>query len=158
MSEDEKNMDIKKVSKYDEYGLDKKAVSYIKKKNMIVALIKTLGVITPACKMCSIARSTHYDWIELDKEYKKAFEDCADIALDFAESKLHKQISNDNPTCIIFYLKTKGRNRGYIERFESKVDQKTELSGEINIYNNLFDKTTGIDNTALTEQALEDNK
>jgi hypothetical protein len=31
---------------------------------------------------------------------------------------LHKQIQDGNPTSTIFYLKTKGKKRGYIERQE----------------------------------------
>jgi hypothetical protein len=46
--------------------------------------------------------------------------------LDFVESKLHKQIENDNTTATIFYLKTKGKKRGYIERKE--VEMTAEVS------------------------------
>jgi hypothetical protein len=38
--------------------------------------------------------------------------------LDFAESKLFKQIQDDNLTAIIFFLKTRGKARGYSERLE----------------------------------------
>jgi len=44
--------------------------------------------------------------------------DIENIALDFAESQLHKQIKEGNSTSTIFYLKTKGKKRGYIERQE----------------------------------------
>jgi hypothetical protein len=40
------------------------------------------------------------------------------IALDFAESSLHKQIQSGVPASTIFYLKTRGKGRGYIERQE----------------------------------------
>ena len=45
-------------------------------------------------------------------------EDIENIALDFAESQLHKQIGDGNSTATIFFLKTKGRGRGYVERQE----------------------------------------
>lgn len=90
----------------------------IKKKAMIKALEKSLGIVTLACKEVGIERSTHYDWLKADEEYKKKVEDIGEVALDFAESKLHKQIDKEDTTATIFYLKTKGKKRGYVERTE----------------------------------------
>ena len=53
-----------------------------------------------------------------DTLFAKQVEDIANIALDFAESQLHKQIQDGNTAATIFYLKTKGKRRGYIERQE----------------------------------------
>jgi hypothetical protein len=94
----------------------------IHKKAMIEALEKSLGVVTTACRSVGIARQTHYEWIKEDEVYKKEVEDIADVALDFAESKLHKKIGDGDTTATIFYLKTKGKKRGYIER--SEVDNR----------------------------------
>lgn len=88
------------------------------KKAMIEALIKCLGVVTPAAKIVGINRSTHYDWLKNDPEYKTEVESIEDVALDFAESKLHTQIEKGDTTATIFYLKTKGKKRGYIEKNE----------------------------------------
>jgi hypothetical protein len=88
------------------------------KKAMIDALEKSLGVVTSACKTVGIGRTTHYAWLEQDLEYKKAVNEISDVALDFAESQLHKQIKDGNSTSTIFYLKTKGKKRGYVERQE----------------------------------------
>ena len=85
---------------------------------MIEALEKSLGVVTTACKQVGICRQTHYDWYNEDSEYKKAVDGIADVALDFAESMLHQQIKNKDTAATIFYLKTKGKKRGYIERKE----------------------------------------
>ena len=85
---------------------------------MIKALEKSLGVVTIACKEVDIARKTHYEWYNEDAEYRKAVDDLSDVALDFAESMLHKQIQEKDTTATIFYLKTKGKKRGYIERQE----------------------------------------
>lgn len=86
------------------------------KKAMLEALEKSLGIVTTAAKTAGIDRSTHYKWLDSDPEYKAAVERLADVALDFAESKLMKSIENGSDTAIIFYLKTKGKRRGYIER------------------------------------------
>lgn len=97
------------------------------KKAMIQALEKSLGIVTSACKVVGIARQTHYNWME-DEEYKAAVEELGDVALDFAESKLHKLIDSGNPAATIFYLKTKGKERGYVERQEIAVAEKKPLS------------------------------
>jgi hypothetical protein len=88
------------------------------KKAMIEALEKTLGVVSTACKMADISRTTHYRWLEEDAEYKEAVDSIQDVALDFAESKLFKNIEKAKEASVFFYLKTKGKKRGYIERQE----------------------------------------
>lgn len=94
------------------------------KNQMIEALKKTLGVVTPACEIVGIARSTHYRWITEDEDYKKSVEELLDFQIDFVESKLFENINNGDTTSTIFYLKTKGKKRGYIERQE--IDHKFE--------------------------------
>lgn len=88
------------------------------KKEMLNALTLSLGVVTTACDKCGVPRSTHYKWMQEDEEYRAAVEELADVALDFAESKLHKQMDKGDTTATIFYLKTKGKKRGYVERQE----------------------------------------
>ena len=88
------------------------------KKGIIEALEKSLGVVTTACKKMGIGRTQFYHWLKDDEDFRKEVEDIQNIALDFAESQLHKQIGEGNTSATIFYLKTKGKNRGYIERQE----------------------------------------
>ncbi|HNB10283.1 MAG TPA: helix-turn-helix domain-containing protein [bacterium] len=98
----------------------------IQKRAMLEALEKSLGVVTTAAKVVGIDRTTHYKWMTSDKKYKKAVENIDNVALDFVESKLFKSIEKGRDAPIIFYLKTKGKKRGYIERQEI-----TGLDGEI---------------------------
>ena len=104
------------------------------KKAMLDALEKSLGVVTSACKTVGVGRTTHYLWLQEDKEYKAAVEELSDVAIDFAESQLHKQIKEGNSTATIFFLKTKGKKRGYIERQEVDVSSgklfQIEVLGE----------------------------
>jgi hypothetical protein len=100
----------------------------LKKRSMMKALEGSLGVITTACKSIGITRQTHYNWLANDPVYKKFSDGMQDMALDFAESQLHKQILDGNPTATIFFLKTKGRNRGYVERQELAVASDFNLS------------------------------
>lgn len=87
------------------------------KKATLEALEKSLGVVTTAVKQVGIARSTFYEWMK-DPEFKAEVDSIQDIALDFAESQLHQQIKGGNTAATIFYLKTKGKRRGYVERQE----------------------------------------
>lgn len=88
------------------------------KKALLEALEKSLGVVTTACKKAGIGRTTFYEYYKNDPDFKLAVDELQDVALDFAESQLHKQIGEGNSTATIFYLKTKGKKRGYVERQE----------------------------------------
>jgi hypothetical protein len=105
------------------------------KKAMLEALEKSLGVVTTACKSVGIGRTTHYMWLDEDPEYRRNVESISDIAVDFAESSLHKQIKDGNPTSTIFFLKTKGKKRGYIERQEIDLGTDNHFRVEINLGN-----------------------
>tara|TARA_R110002020_G_scaffold2083_1_gene9507 strand:+ start:1249 stop:1602 length:354 start_codon:yes stop_codon:yes gene_type:complete len=91
---------------------------HIKKEAILQALENSLGVVTVACKQADVPRSTYYKWLNEDEEFAKAVKDIENIALDFGESQLHKQIGDGNTSATIFFLKTKGKKRGYIERNE----------------------------------------
>jgi hypothetical protein len=103
------------------------------KNAMIEALEKSLGIVTTACKKVGISRQTHYNWIADDAEYKLSVESISDMALDFAESKLHEQINNNDTAATIFYLKTKGKKRGYIERVEQVLEFERPIFNGIDL-------------------------
>jgi len=91
---------------------------HIKKESMLKALEKSLGVVNVACRSADVPRSTFYKWMKEDEDFARDVKDIENIALDFAESQLHKQIGKGNTSATIFYLKTKGKYRGYVERQE----------------------------------------
>jgi hypothetical protein len=105
------------------------------KAKMVEALARTYGRVTDAAKIVDIDRTTHYRWLKEDEEYRTAVESVGEVALDFVEGKLFELIEGaerevmteagpimlketPNPTACIFYLKTKGKKRGYVERQE----------------------------------------
>jgi hypothetical protein len=114
----------------------KQQKSTLKKNAMLQALEKTMGVVTSACQIVGIDRTTHYLWMNNDEDYKAKVESLNDLALDFAESQLfelikgaHREVSTPdgevirvqdapNTSATIFYLKTRGKKRGYVERTE----------------------------------------
>lgn len=95
---------------------------------MLEALEKSLGIVTTACQSVGIDRATHYRWLQSDPQYKASVESIADKTLDFAETHLHALIKDKNPAAVIFYLKTKGKGRGYVERQEIEVQESRPLS------------------------------
>ena len=98
----------------------------LKKQAMLEALEKSMGVVSTACQLVGISRQAHYDWLAKDEAYKKAVSDIENVALDFAESKLFKNIEKAKEASIFFYLKTKGKKRGYVERQEIQMDGAVE--------------------------------
>lgn len=88
------------------------------KNALIEALEKSLGVVTSACKSVGVDRTTFYNYYNADPKFRASVDSIENIALDFAESQLHRQIKDGNVAATIFYLKTKGKGRGYIERQE----------------------------------------
>lgn len=90
--------------------------------------------VSRACKAYGITRATFYNWYNdpEDKDFHDAVEDARDEIKDFAESQLLTLmkgipkldadgriigwIARPDTACIIFYNKTKNKDRGYDER------------------------------------------
>lgn len=83
------------------------------KRAMIEAMRKSLGIVSQACKTTQISRETHYKWMKFDDEYRKAIEQTAEEAKDFAETSLFNQVKEGKTQATIFYLEKKCRDRGY---------------------------------------------
>lgn len=77
--------------------------------------------ITATCAALGISRKTFYEWKEKKKKLSEALEAADESIIDFAESKLIEHIQNDDVQSLIFFLRTKGKKRGYVERTESDV-------------------------------------
>mgnify|MGYP003799635619 FL=1 len=97
------------------------------KANMLAALEKTLGVVSTAAKIAGIDRCTHYEWLKEDSEYAEKVAELKNVALDFAETKLHAAIDGMDTNAIKFFLKTQGKQRGYIEQNEVNVTGLEEI-------------------------------
>lgn len=111
------------------------------KKAILIALEKTLGVVTSACKAAGVSRGIFYKYYNEDEAFKQAVDDVENISLDFVESELFKQIKSGNVTAAIFYLKTKGKKRGYIERIEQTGEQQVVITYASNDPNRQAGKT-----------------
>ncbi len=92
---------------------------------VITAIEKAHGKVLFASKLLKCSRQTIMNYVENYPGVKAALVEARENMLDTAEDKLFKAISKGNMTAILFYLKTQGKQRGYIERQEM-----TGLDGE----------------------------
>lgn len=106
------------------------------KKMLIEALNGCKGIISTACKSVGLSRTQYYNYYNEDKEFAKLADEAQENAIDFVEGKLFEKINGisvirytqkgdeeiyeqpPSDTAIIFFLKTKGKKRGYVERQE----------------------------------------
>ena len=102
------------------------------KKQIFVKNLKAAGgIICIACSNTGINRSTYYRWREADEEFREQVDEVMEEQIDFVESKLLTAIKSGDTTAIIFYLKTKGRNRGYSEKVQppkSRAETAPDMS------------------------------
>ena len=82
---------------------------------------KKAGNVSSTCSALNIDRNTFLSWRSKYEELNQLLTEVEESLIDFSESKLLEQIQDGNLTAIIFHLKTKGKNRGYVERVENEV-------------------------------------
>ena len=92
-----------------------------RKQAFIDNLKKSGGVICVACECTGINRSTYYRWRESDKQFADDVDEVMDAQVDYVESKLMELINAHDTTATIFYLKTKGKKRGWTEKQQPLV-------------------------------------
>lgn len=75
-------------------------------------LEQTLGVVSMALKITETPREDYEEWLNniffLDK-----LKQIEEMSVDYVENQLLNQIKEGNTAAITFYLKTKGKGRGY---------------------------------------------
>ena len=98
-----------------------------KQKLFLKAFKKHATNISRACEIVGIARKTHYEWKSRNVTYKEEIEAIEEAMIDFAEGMLYKNMKDGKESSILFFLKTRGKKRGYIEK------QEIEHQGEIKI-------------------------
>jgi hypothetical protein len=103
------------------------------KEKLLEALRKSLGIVTPACKEVGISRNQFYNYYNTDPDFRALVDDIDEITIDFVENQLLKNIKEGDRTSIMFFMKYKGKRRGYSDSVN------VNLSGDVNInLKNLF--------------------
>lgn len=82
------------------------------------ALRESAGLQYIAAQKLKCAPSTVTNYVKRNKHLQRVVEECQQGVLDLAEGKILEKIRDGDIAAIIFFLKTKGKNRGYTERQE----------------------------------------
>jgi len=83
------------------------------------ALRSSQGLVTVAAASLGCAPGTIYNAIKKYATVRQALKDAREAMLDRAEARLFQKIDTGDNTAIMFYLKTIGKHRGYVERQET---------------------------------------
>jgi hypothetical protein len=106
-----------------------------KRGEMLQALRENNGVVLLALKKVGVHRNEHDDWLKNDPDYREVYNCIQEDQIDWVKTKMLEridgaryevmtehgiQVLRDAPckASSIFYLKTKGKSRGYVERQE----------------------------------------
>lgn len=92
----------------------------LSKKPVSATIQKYSGNVSAMARHFRVDRVTMYKFCrETHPELWAEIEDQREVWLDDAESELRRQANEDgNTTALIFFLKTQGKRRGYVERQE----------------------------------------
>jgi hypothetical protein len=90
----------------------------IKKAKFLRLLEVNEGNVSHTCKAAHMGRQTYYGWLKEDAEFAELVENIQESLVDWGEGLLRQRMSKGDTTAIIFFLKTKGKKRGYVERQE----------------------------------------
>jgi hypothetical protein len=88
------------------------------KKKLLDALERSLGVVSPACNEVGISRDRFYTYYNEDETFRKRVDEIQNYQLDFVENQLFNKIREGSEKSILFYMRFKGKNRGYVDRQE----------------------------------------
>jgi hypothetical protein len=87
----------------------------IKKKLFLDMYYRTLGSISYTCRLTQIARSTYYEWMERDGEFRGSVEMTILMIQDEVEGRLMRLIRKGHPASIRYYLDR--RHPNYMPRY-----------------------------------------
>lgn len=104
-------------------------------KKIIAALDESSGLLTLAAKKAGYSYMTICRYVHDYPAVKDAVTAAKERMLDFTEGKLYEKIKAGDNIAILFYLKTQGKSRGYIERSEVTGAEGTPLLS-VNVHSN----------------------
>jgi len=98
-----------------------KSKTKVKESDVIKVYQKKGCNVSATCTALGISRQTFYSMKQKSQKLAEELDAIDESMLDYAESKLMEHISDGDVTSLIFFLKTKGKKRGYVERTENDM-------------------------------------
>jgi transposase-like protein len=111
---------------------------------LIEKIEQARGNISAVARAFGVTRRTIYKRIMRNATAQKALEDARETMLDEAESVLYTKALEGSTPELIFFLKTQGRRRGYVERQEITGAEGGPLEVEFD-YSKFIRSATGPD-------------
>ena len=99
-----------------------------KKLLYLTALAATLGFVQKAASMAGVTRMTLVNWRRADKEFEKLENYIRnDFVIQWVESKLYEKIAKGDTTAILFFLKTRAKDK-YQEQPQVAINQNFSIT------------------------------
>lgn len=99
-----------------------------KKEHFIEAIKGSGGFKTTVAKRLGCSYTLVQIRLKEDPELQALLDEEFEVQLDNAETVLQELINEKTPSAVYFYLKTRGKHRGYVERQEISGPDKEPLS------------------------------
>ena len=77
-----------------------------------------MGNVSMVARTLNVSRTTLYNYINSHSTVKAKLDEAREKMIDNVESKLYSKALDGDTTAMIFFLKTQGKSRGYVERQE----------------------------------------
>lgn len=84
----------------------------IKQQDFLNLLESSLGVVSVALDKTNTTKEEYDEWMD-NVTFSRKVDEIKDKSLDYVENQLMREINKGNLQAITYYLKTKGKHRGY---------------------------------------------
>lgn len=101
-----------------------------KKRKFLKEFKKHQGEWKSSADGAGVSVATIKHWMRVDEDFKDRVFDIDQSFVDEVEQTLFQQIRKGNINAIIFYMRCKAKDRGYVERFEDMSKIKADLKGK----------------------------
>lgn len=91
-----------------------------KAEEVIAKIEQNKGNVAAVARALGVSRRTVLRYADDRPTVKTALEDARENMLDNAESVLYKKVLEGSTPELLFFLKTQGKSRGYVERSETE--------------------------------------